>query len=151
MRRNPLILFLLAIIVTTLANCSKDKTEKEVNPVVYLPGIWELREASGQAGVFPFKKGNGHRLEFTKTDYRVIEADTLKQTGKYHLEVDNNAAVNVCTDFISEDFTHLLIYDGNPNDPKKYIRIVGNKLSYISGCFAFDSGHQLEYEKISDR
>ena len=117
-----------------------------------LVGSWELRHTSAamnpQVGTPP--PGNGHILKFTSTGYERYEAHQLVKAGQYEVIPDPTVESSVCLLFPVGQFTNRIEYDKNSAAEKQFIHIFGNKLVFVSGCYALDGGYRLEYEKISE-
>jgi hypothetical protein len=134
--------FLIFALITVFASCRKNTDKNTVS----LTGTWELREKSGMF-LTTYPPGNGTLLKFSASTYEMYTNNQLTQSGTYMLLPDNTVKTSVCLEFPEGQFTNRIVYDQQQNTPKKFIDIVNNRLTLISGCYAFDAGHSEVYEK----
>jgi hypothetical protein len=109
-------------------------------------GTWELREKSGMFST-TYPPGNGTLLKFSTSTYEIYTNNQLTQSGTYILLPDNTVKVSVCLEFAEGEFTNRIVYDQQQNIAKTFINIVNNRLTFMSGCYAYDAGHSEVYEK----
>jgi len=138
--------FILAICIITPAfftgSCKKSGHATSV-----IEGDWELRET--QASIVPattFPSGNGNRLVFTATAYQAYASGLLKKSGQYVLVSDTTPECYVVGQQASRT---RIVYDNDYSGNAVYIKLSGNKLSFLSGCFAVDGGSIQTYEKLT--
>jgi hypothetical protein len=128
--------------------CKKDNIKKISDSSSSIVGSWELRQA--QYGMIPassYASGNGNILKFTSTDYQLYSNAQLVKSGKYIIVRDATAVIGECIDITSGRYLNRLTFDNNRNDSKRIEITSNNKLTFISGCSALDSGSYTEYEK----
>jgi hypothetical protein len=133
-----------------LAGCRKEDVPKEnIDFEAALVGSWELRHTSSAwlpAGT-NHAAGNGNLIKFTNSTYEKYTDGQLVKSGTYSVIKDSTVEESVCLTFPEDPFTHRIIYDNDYSATKEFIEIVGNKLTFISGCYAVDAGHSSVYEK----
>ena len=134
--------FLLSI------SCNKNENKKSKSEAM-LVGTWELRETSAAMNptVSKFPAGNGNLLIFTDNSYEFRRDGQIVKSGKYKVVADSSVEQNVCLIFQKGEYAQRVSFDGNV-EPKRFFQIFGNKLSFVSGCYAVDAGHKEEYEKV---
>ena len=99
-----------------------------------------------------YSEGNGNIIKFSETNYEMYENGQLKKSGPYSVLEDTTVEETVCLVFPDGQFTNRIIYDNDYNASKIFLEISGNKLSFVSGCYAVDAGHRSEYEReLNDR
>ena len=140
----------VALLVNAFAGCRKDNP-KDANASNSITGSWELRKSSAamNPNVHIFPPGNGNILKFTDAGYQLYINGQLVKTGVYAVVEDLTVESNVCLVLPAGEYTHRIVYDDNYTATKEFIQISGTKLSVISGCYAIDAGHTLEYERQS--
>jgi len=138
--------FILVICIITPAffsgSCKKSGHASSV-----IQGDWELRET--QASIVPattFAAGNGNRLVFTATTYQSYASGLLKKSGEYVLVSDTTPE---CYAVGQQAPLTRIVYDNDYSGNAVYIKLSGNKLSFLSGCFAVDGGSMQTYEKLA--
>jgi hypothetical protein len=114
-----------------------------------MEGRWELRQASGMITI-DYPAGNGHLLIFTTAGYQKYDSGQLVKSGSYVMVDDNTAEANTCLVLPAGQYTKRIIYDNNSNAQKIFLQLEENKLSFISGCYAYDAGHTLVYKRVGD-
>ena len=128
------------------AGCKKDNTNQTFD-ISTIVGSWELRQA--QSGMIPgsnYSPGNSNILKFTSTDYQLY-SNGLVKSGKYIIVMDPTSVTGECIDITSGQYLNRIIFDNNRNDSKRIEITSNNKLTFLSGCAALDSGSYSEYEK----
>ena len=91
--------------------------------------------------------GNGNLVIFTDNTYEFRRDGQIVKSGKYKVVADSSVEQNVCLIFQKGEYAQRVSFDGNV-EPKRFFQIFGNKLSFVSGCYAVDAGHKEEYEKV---
>lgn len=127
------------------AGCKKDKAAAYLS----IEGTWELRQASGMITI-NYPPGNGNKLKFSATGYEAYENGQPVKSGGYTIVEDSTVVANTCLNLPQGSFTMRIIYDNQPTAEKTFFELEANKLSFISGCYAYDAGHSLVYEKVAD-
>jgi hypothetical protein len=142
-------LLLIASCIVFLGSCKKNASKDGDETTII--GIWELRQTSAAMvpGAVNYAAGNGNRLEFTATTYKIYTNGQLTKSGNYNIVSDSTVQKSVCLVFPAGQFTSRIVYDGD-NSRKEFIEPDGNKLTFVEGCYALDAGHQSLYEKQYD-
>jgi hypothetical protein len=137
----------LLIAITCFVGCKKDNPKE--NNSTSIIGTWELRSttAAMEPGEKTYPPGNGDVLKFTATEYEVYKNNQLVKSGQYKIIPDSTVTQNVCLEFAAGRYPNRIIYDTALNNTKEFMEISGNKLTFIAGCYAYDAGHTLTYEK----
>ncbi|KYP15387.1 hypothetical protein [Flavihumibacter sp. CACIAM 22H1] len=136
------ILFSISLLV--IAACNKSAKSVAVQEII---GSWELRTA--QSGMIPgstYAPGNGNRLIFTASEYRLYTNNQLTKTGVYKIETISPAIQGECLDSNMPRIT----YDNSGTDTKRIEFKENNTLIFYGGCAALDYGTYAVYERISD-
>ena len=130
--------------------CNKNDNKK-LKSNASLIGTWELRESSAAMNptVSKFVAGNGNLVIFTDNTYEFRRDGQVVKSGKYKVISDSTVEQSVCLIFPKGEYAQRVSYDGNV-EPKRFFQISGNKLSFVSGCYAVDAGHKEEYEKLNE-
>lgn len=115
-----------------------------------LAGTWELRETSAamMPGSTQHPAGNGNKLDFKDSEYRIYKAGQLVRSGQFSIVKDTTAQNNICLILPAGKFTSRLIYNDSTSG-KIFYQIEGSKVRFYSGCYAVDAGHSEVYERIS--
>ena len=144
-------IFVLVAFVTFGTGCKKNESNKKQFTGT-IEGTWELRHASAAMNplVSSPAAGNGHILKFSEAGYERYESHQLVKKGLYAIVADPTVESSVCLLFPVGQFTNRIVYDDDHAAEKQFLEIIGNKLIIVSGCYAFDAGHRLEYEKIAE-
>lgn len=139
----------LAVVINT--GCKKNESPRP-NFSDSLAGTWELRHASAAMNpqVFTPAAGNGTILKFTATGYEKYESHQLVKDGQYTVVEDPTVESSVCLLFPIGQFTTRIEYDGDITGDKQFFDFINNRLVIVSGCYAYDAGYRLEYEKIAE-
>jgi hypothetical protein len=140
-------------LITFSESCKKNTANKENSDIpTSIAGSWELRQSSGgmMPGANDYPKGNGNILKFINTNYETYENGRLIKSGQYFIIRDTTVEANVCLVLPAGRYTNRIIYDSSYNTTKEFIEISNNKLTFISGCYAYDAGHSSEYERLEN-
>ena len=113
-------------------------------------GDWELRQTSAamMPGEVNHAVGNGTILKFSGTNYEKYANGQLVKSGQYAIIPDATVEKSVCLVYAKNKFANRIEYDGNDSD-KVFFQISGNKLTFVSGCYALDAGHSSVYERLA--
>ena len=146
--RRALFIICVGTMITVLACCKNDSIEKnkEENTIV---GTWELRQA--QTGMMPtvnYNPGNGNILKYTDVNYEMFTNGVLTKSGTFVLVNDTTAQATVGIVVTAGQFTDRIVYDNDLTAPKKFLQVVNNKLTFLSGYFPLDYGSKTIYERI---
>ncbi|TDH29274.1 hypothetical protein EXU57_04215 [Segetibacter sp. 3557_3] len=146
-RVSTIVLVIVAIVV--LQSCSRHNGANSQAAQASLFGTWTLSESSGgmRPGVAKHPPGNGNNLKFTETDFEMYEAGQLVKSGKYTVVADTTVEASVCMVLPKGEFTKRIIYNNDTTADKVFFKIEAEKLTFISGCYAYDAGHQETYVK----
>jgi hypothetical protein len=112
---------------------------------------WELRQAEGGAGLRSYPAGNGHILSFSSNHYDVYDGGQIINSGEYSVVRDTTVSTSVCLVFPSGRFTNRIIYNNDTAATKTFFEVVGDKLTFQSGCYAYDAGHSEVYVRIAGK
>lgn len=150
----------MKLIITVICLCgiaslftACKKTDSPKKPFTHsISGTWELRETSAAMNpqVSTFAPGNGHILKFGDTSYEKYETGQLVKKGEYAIVPDPTVESSVCLLFPVGQFTNRIVYDNDGDARKQFLQIDGNKLVFVSGCYAVDAGYRMEYVKIDE-
>ena len=111
-----------------------------------IEGLWELRKASSMM-VSDYPPGNGRTIKFTGNKYEMRENGQITQSGEFAIINDTTAGESTCLNITAGQYTNRIIYN-NINNQKVFFQLTGEKLVFISGCFAVDAGVALTYERL---
>ncbi|WP_290797985.1 hypothetical protein [Flavihumibacter sp. UBA7668] len=138
--------FFHSIIITiTLAACSSCNKSGKSTQVDKIIGTWELRSA--QSGMVPgsnYSPGNGNRLVFTETEYRLYSNNQLTKTGMYYIDEISPAREGECLDTSLPRIT----YDQTSSDTRRFEFKSDDTVIFYGGCAALDYGTYAEYKRI---
>lgn len=140
--RYPIWLFMLLLFTGA---CKKNTPSSSGS--IY--GSWELRETSGASlpGSTKYAPGNGNILDYSGTNYMIYRPGQPTKTGSFKIVADLTASENICLLLPKGKFTNRLIYDANDSTAKIFYQVDGDKLTFYSGCYAYDAGHSETYER----
>lgn len=124
---KPILLLLLFLL---FYSCKKELTIEDK-----LSGKWELCGSSGWTGSNYYPPGNGNIKEFTRTTYTKYINGQVDETGTY----------TIIKDTIWGQPADRIIYNGVDGNPKLFISIEGNSISFYS--YIIDGGGS-RYERI---
>lgn len=124
-------------------SCKKNNTASNE----LIQGLWELRKVSGQI-LIDYPPGNGNTIKFEGNKFEFRTSGVVTNSGTYKIERDLTVSAETCLTIPKGEYENIIIYDTRSSDRKFFIKIVGNKLSFITGCFAVDAGSETEYQKL---
>ena len=140
MKNKNVLYLLMAVIIILGTACKKDKTAG-----FSIAGKWELRQVSGMIAT-DYPPGNGNILQFSASGYQKYQNGQVMQGGSYTITDDATAVASTCLSLPEGHFTKRIIYDNRQTAEKIFLDREGSKLTFISGCFAYDAGHSSVYE-----
>lgn len=146
--KRIVLLLLLGMPVFLLAGCKKDQGEKNVRNS--LVGQWELRHARAQFTA-DYTSGNGNLLKFTTNTYERFRNGQLEKAGIYKISSEESPKDFACLVQPRGAYKYRIIYDNDDSTWTTYLRVSGDNLQLITGCFANDSGAIHDYEKQSSQ
>ena len=73
----------------------------------------------------------------------------IVKKGSYTLISDTTFEENVCLVVPAGEYTTRIIYDGKYDSTKEFIQVSDDKLTFHSGCYAFDAGQYSEFERLN--
>lgn len=139
----------LALIVGFTGCSKKNNAESSI------AGTWELRQSSAAFNpqVAVFQPGNGNLLTFDNGHYEMQVNGTFSKRGNFTIIRDPGVQENVCLVLPAGQFTNRIIFDNGTNilsstDAKVFMQISGNQLTLIWGCYAYDAGQKVVYERV---
>lgn len=135
-------LCLLGIVFLSIS-CNKGNS----NPNISIEGVWELRKMKGQILV-DYPPGNGNTIKFEGNRFEISINGTVTSSGTYKLVSDSTVSTETCLLIPKGEYKDIIIYDTRSSDRKIFVKVSGNKLSFITGCFAVDAGSETEYQKL---
>jgi hypothetical protein len=127
----PLILLLF------IAACKKDNLSDSIQ------GVWQLNKVTGGIYLVDTPPPSKHTLRISGNQYEFIFNGQTIKSGQFKI-VDESPRIQASCGTPTDGFKHRIIYD-NDNTNFIYIKISGNRLSFVSGCFANDAGSLQEY------
>lgn len=136
--------FVFFTFLTFAPGCNKDAALKSISNS--LEGIWELRQASGQAGVTNYEPGNGNNFLFTSSSFQRYKAGQLIDSGIFQLIHDTTASENVCLVIPENEYRYRIEFN-HVELPKEFIQVSNDSLYILSGCFAYDADTRVVYVK----
>lgn len=147
-------LLAFAVLLITQPGCTPEKNldttdPKVTNTAAAIVGTWELSKTTGAMNPQPslYPAGNGNLLKFTASGYEMYQNGVLVKTGTYAIIKDLTVSESVCLVFDAGRFTDRIVYDGDYNAQKVFLEMTNKKINFISGCYAYDAGHTMEYTK----
>ena len=96
-----------------------------------------------------YAAGNGNILDFTGTNYKIYKSGSVIKNGQFTVVQDTTVSTSVCLIFPKGEYISRIIYDSNYTATKIFYQIGGDRLTFISGCYAYDAGHSEVYERVS--
>ena len=125
--------------------CRKDNINNNNLTLTSIIGSWELNKE--QLGMLPlnYAPGNGNILKFTDSEFQIFANGQLVKSGQYRITRDGTVATETCLVIPTDQYRNRIIYDNNFFETKIFVQVSENKLTFISGCFAFDAGNYKEY------
>jgi hypothetical protein len=151
--KHIILAFGLCAYIIFCEGCKKDNTEENkakenIDISTSIAGTWELRQAqSGMTPTINYSSGNGNILKFTATDYRFYSNGQFIKSGKYFIIKDTSVLASECMVIPPDQYVTRIVYDSNRTESKKIEQTSNNKLIFLTGCFAYDSGVYIEYER----
>lgn len=148
--RTPLrCLFLLSMLPLVNSGCKKNAGPPS-QPSSSITGSWELRAISGgmMPGQITYAPGNGNILTFSFTSYKLFNANTLVKTGQFIVTYDTTFAENVCLIPPNGGYTNRIDFSDSTGR-KIFFEAEGDKLTFYSGCAAFDAETCQVYARIA--
>lgn len=119
--------------------------EKEAKTNNLLPDIigkWKLnREQTGMIPTINYSPGNENIIEFSELYFRAFSNGQLTSSGQYKIIIDSIPKKGECR----PPGKYRVIYNYNFQNPKELVKVSGNTLIFLSGCFALDYGSYKEY------
>jgi len=141
MKKSSLLFSLLALLVCT-SGCKKENINlKDIQ------GQWELRKAAGMFTI-NYPPGNGKTIRFTGSHFEMIDNGQVTKSGEFKIISDATVNKSTCLVLPAGQYKYRIIYNDNTNNGKTFLEITGNKLLFISGCFAVDAGSSADYERL---
>lgn len=134
------VLICQGVLLLVIAGCKKENTAASDS----IQGLWEIRRASGMMTT-NYPPGNGKTIRFTNNVYEISSNGLVTQSGQYEIVQDSAAASETCLVIPAGQYTNRIVYDNNATPRKEFIQISGKKLTFLSGCFAYDAGSSIEY------
>jgi hypothetical protein len=140
--KKIVVFFCLEALLLFMVSCKKENHTVSIS----IEGSWELRRISGMISTV-YSPGNGHIIKFTANDYEISFNGQITQSGHYSIVQDATAASATCLVIPTGQYTNRIIYDNNMASGKVFIEISSNKLTFLSGCFAYDAGSFTDYAR----
>src|SRR5688572_18322810 len=126
--------------------CRKDNINNNNLTLTSIIGSWELnKERKGMIPTINYPPGNGNILKFTDFEFQIFANGQLVRSGQYRISKDSTVASETCLVIPTDQYRNRIIYDNNFFETKIFVQVSENKLTFISGCFAFDAGNYKEY------
>lgn len=142
---KKLLLLFFAAILLVITSCKKEN-KNDGESLTGLEGVWELRNSKSML-ISTYPPGNGHLISFQGNNYEMKDNGQVTKSGEFRIIEDLTAGEATCLNIPEGKFTNRIVYDNSMNATKIFYELSGNKLTIISGCFAFDAGVSLEYER----
>ena len=144
MKRTLFPILFGSLILVQLA-CRKDNINNNNLTLTSIIGSWELNRE--QLGMLPvsYPSGNGNILKFTDSEFQIFINGQLVKSGQYRIVRDSSVATETCLVIPTDQYRDRIIYKNNYFDTKIFVQVSENKLTFLSGCFAYDAGNYKEY------
>jgi hypothetical protein len=136
---------MLALVFISLAGCRKGDDAIENNS---LQGLWELRRGIGMITV-DYPPGNGTTIRFNGNNYEYTVNGQVDK-GEFEIVKDLSVQEATCLSIPQGEYTERIIYKSMSSDRKIFFKISGTRLTFVSGCFAYDAGSFSEYVKVGE-
>lgn len=136
-------LAVISILTILFFGCKKDNASFIDN----LQGQWELRRASGMLTT-DYPAGNGKILKFSGNICESFQHEELIDRGSYEIIPDKTVSVSTCMVFEEGIYNKRILFHKASTNQKTFIRLSGDTLSFVSGCFAIDAGSESKYVRI---
>lgn len=137
--------FCILFLLFCAAGCKKSDTAIAVDSI---QGKWEIRAI--QAGMTPtliYEAGNGHYLLFEGNNYKEIKSGATILTGTYTVRKESTS-IEGCPNSSPQPVMTKMIWSPSVGGREPFFYFDGNRLKFISGCFALDGGIFSEWEKV---
>jgi hypothetical protein len=135
---------LIVLSIATWFGCKKDQGK----PSNELEGYWELTQSTSRMPTVNHPPGNGNLLVIKDNKYAWYANGQTVKSGTFTTMEDTTAQENVCLIIPKDQFTRRIVYDTSYSKPKTFYDIRDGKLSFVSGCFAYDAGHKEVYRRV---
>lgn len=144
MKKN-LFFILFGTFALVQISCRKDNVNNNNLTLTSIIGSWELNKE--QLGMLPvsYSPGNGNILKFTDSEFQIFSNGQPVKSGQYRIVEDGTVATEVCLVIPTDQYRNRIIYDNNFFDTKIFVQVSENRLTFLSGCFAYDAGNYKEY------
>jgi hypothetical protein len=143
-------ILMIALLVTALVACKKDKDDKDPNKD--LKSSWELAEYSTSwLPKIIYNPGNGNLLHFGADTYTVFKDGQIKEQGNYTAKADNTVEQNSCDPSLKDIYTRSIEFtygDSTRITYKRFYYIADDKLYFVSGCHAVDGRVDAVYRRV---
>jgi hypothetical protein len=141
--------YYLLLFILPLANCGCKKNASQGSGS--LSGTWELRETSAAMNpvLSRFEAGNGNKIAFGNTGYKIFKDGLVVKSGQFNVVQDTTVEASVCILVPDGKFTNRVVY-ADSTMAKIFYQVEGNKLTFLTGCYAYDAGHSEVYERVSE-
>lgn len=136
-------LIFISVLTILFFACKKDNASFVDN----LQGQWELRRVSGMLTV-DYPAGNGKIVKFNGNICESFQHDELIDRSSFEIIPDKTVSVSTCMVFEKGMYDKRILYHKASTSQKTFIRISGDTLSFVSGCFAVDAGSESKYVRI---
>jgi hypothetical protein len=148
MKQVILLILCLTTCSTFFVACKKDNAKTTLVNMASISGTWELRQAQTEnIPAINYPAGNSNILKFTDTGYSTFSNGSLIKSGRYTLTPDTTAGTNVCLVLSANEYKNRIIFDGDYASAKTFVQVTNDTATFISGCFAVDSGYYYVYKK----
>ncbi|HVU58933.1 MAG TPA: hypothetical protein VHD83_27920 [Puia sp.] len=116
-----------------------------------IAGSWELRQTSAamNPSLGQYGPGNGNILEFTGNNYKIHKDGQVIKSGQFTVLQDHTVQESVCLVFPKGEYVNRIVYDTSYSANKIFYQVEGDKLTFYSGCYAYDAGHSEVYERVA--
>ena len=132
--------------MSTLLFCGAGCKKENLSISASLQGLWELTQGRGMITI-NYPPGNGHTIRFTGNQYEMSLNGQITKSGQYEIIKDGTVTDATCLIFSRGRYTDRIIYDNDVSAAKVFLEVSGNKLSFVSGCFAYDAGSFSDYTR----
>jgi hypothetical protein len=114
-----------------------------------ISGAWELRETSAAMNpvVSQYGAGNGNIVAFTGTSYKIYKGGQVIKSGQFTVVQDATVETNVCLVLPKGEYTSRVVY-ADSTQGKIFYQVKGDRLTFYSGCYAYDAGHSEVYARV---
>ena len=140
-------IFCLVLFILPLVNWSCKKNANQGSGSV--AGTWELRAISGgmSPGSIQYAAGNGNIVAFAGTSYKIYKGGQVIKSGQFSVVQDDSVETSVCLVFPKGEYTSRVVY-ADSSTTKIFYQVKGDKLTFYSGCYAYDAGHSEVYQRV---